>query len=242
MPKITKLDNYFDSIVNKIQQDDIDFFSLLNNAYKKARRTNITAHFLVIREQEKNITDTVRKLIEALELKECLITISGGIFDSIAPVLLIKLFKNYNVDYEGIGSLETNSYGSFYHCITNVVFDKDNTLESIKLSEDALINKSYNDTSEARQARLKVAQKITKKIFSNVTLFNRNPDVAAETLFRANGICQNCKQPTPFKRKSNGQPYLEVHHTIPLSQEGEDVIENTIALCPNCHREKHYGI
>jgi len=27
-----------------------------------------------------------------------------------------------------------------------------------------------------------------------------------------------------------------------LANGGSDTIENTIALCPNCHREFHYGI
>ena len=40
----------------------------------------------------------------------------------------------------------------------------------------------------------------------------------------------------------DGTPYLEVHHKIPLAKDGEDTIENAEALCPNCHREKHFGI
>jgi 5-methylcytosine-specific restriction protein A len=34
---------------------------------------------------------------------------------------------------------------------------------------------------------------------------------------------------------------LEVHHKKQLSEGGEDTVENAIALCPNCHREAHYG-
>jgi len=29
---------------------------------------------------------------------------------------------------------------------------------------------------------------------------------------------------------------------VPLSEGGEDTLENAIALCPNCHRKMHYGI
>ncbi|WP_256325004.1 HNH endonuclease signature motif containing protein [Nitrosomonas sp. Nm132] len=42
-------------------------------------------------------------------------------------------------------------------------------------------------------------------------------------------------------RKHDGSPYLEVHHKIPLAFGGEDTVVNAIALCPNCHREAHYG-
>ncbi|MGL6002403.1 MAG: HNH endonuclease, partial [Plesiomonas sp.] len=56
-----------------------------------------------------------------------------------------------------------------------------------------------------------------------------------------NGCCQKCKNEAPFNRKSDGTPYLEVHHKIFLSDGGEDTVENSIALCPNCHRELHFG-
>jgi 5-methylcytosine-specific restriction protein A len=32
---------------------------------------------------------------------------------------------------------------------------------------------------------------------------------------------------------------LETHHIKWLSKDGEDCIENTVALCPNCHRKMH---
>jgi 5-methylcytosine-specific restriction protein A len=55
---------------------------------------------------------------------------------------------------------------------------------------------------------------------------------------RANGICQLCKNHGPFLDK-NGNHYLETHHIIWLSKGGQDTIENTVALCPNCHRRMH---
>lgn len=36
-----------------------------------------------------------------------------------------------------------------------------------------------------------------------------------------------------------GGSFLETHHIVPLGQDGNDTIENTIALCPNCHRKMH---
>ena len=80
-----------------------------------------------------------------------------------------------------------------------------------------------------------------QKSISNISIYNRNPDVIAERLYIAAGYCEDCKQKAPFLRKSTGEPYLEVHHIIPLSQNGEDSVDNTIALCPNCHRKRHFG-
>ena len=85
------------------------------------------------------------------------------------------------------------------------------------------------------------ASKSTPKPGSRVattTSYQRDPNVVNYTLKRANGICELCEQPAPFKKK-NGDPYLEVHHVVQLANDGDDTIENAVALCPNCHRKMH---
>ena len=68
--------------------------------------------------------------------------------------------------------------------------------------------------------------------------YERNVWVSEYAKRRACGICQLCNNPAPFKDK-DGRPYLETHHIVWLSKGGEDSIENTVALCPNCHRKMH---
>ncbi len=63
-------------------------------------------------------------------------------------------------------------------------------------------------------------------------------DVPGYAKRRARGTCQLCEKPAPFRTR-DGEPYLETHHIDPLTDGGEDVIENTVALCPNCHRKMH---
>lgn len=70
------------------------------------------------------------------------------------------------------------------------------------------------------------------------TQYDRNPWVSENAKRLANGICQLCEQPAPFM-KSNGEPYLETHHIVWLAKGGEDTPQNTVALCPNCHRKMH---
>jgi 5-methylcytosine-specific restriction protein A len=70
--------------------------------------------------------------------------------------------------------------------------------------------------------------------------FIRCPMVAAWILQRCRGVCGRCGKAAPFTRP-NGQPYLEVHHVLPLSEGGPDTVDNAIALCPNCHRRAHHG-
>jgi 5-methylcytosine-specific restriction protein A len=103
------------------------------------------------------------------------------------------------------------------------------------------VQKAKERSRSERLKRLAVAPKRPISYFVRTTAFLRNPDVIAEVLYRAKGICESCVKPAPFLRSSNEEPYLEVHHRLPLSQGGEDTVENAIALCPNCHRERHFG-
>ncbi len=73
---------------------------------------------------------------------------------------------------------------------------------------------------------------------STTSSYVRNTYIAEASKRRANGICQLCGQPAPFKDK-NGNPYLESHHIIWLSEGGPDTLDNTAALCPNCHKKMH---
>lgn len=105
----------------------------------------------------------------------------------------------------------------------------------------ARVEAALRDSSTDRQRRLANAPEVPAKVLVSAYVFNRNPDVVAEVLLRARGSCEKCKKPAPFARKKDGSPYLEVHHTIPLAADGKDNVANAIAVCPNCHREAHYG-
>ncbi|MBR1296652.1 HNH endonuclease signature motif containing protein [Bradyrhizobium sp. AUGA SZCCT0042] len=59
-------------------------------------------------------------------------------------------------------------------------------------------------------------------------------------LKRAAGICESCAKSAPFF-KSNGEPYLEPHHTRRLADGGPDHPRWVAAICPTCHREIHHG-
>ena len=96
-------------------------------------------------------------------------------------------------------------------------------------------------TSEERRKRLEAAPKIPKRRKTTVWEFIRNPDVVAEVLERAGGVCEVCANHAPFVRASNQTPYLEVHHKRKLADGGLDTVRNAVALCPNCHRRFHYG-
>ncbi|OPX61938.1 MULTISPECIES: HNH endonuclease signature motif containing protein [unclassified Methanoregula] len=86
------------------------------------------------------------------------------------------------------------------------------------------------------QARYAVKTGGRREVVSEV--FEPDRIVSEYARRRANGTCQLCNQNAPFVT-ADGEPYLEIHHIIPLIDGGEDVIGNVVALCPNCHRKMH---
>lgn len=50
----------------------------------------------------------------------------------------------------------------------------------------------------------------------------------------AQGKCELCGQTFP-----DGEVFLEAHHVIWLRDGGTPTIDNTVALCPNCHKRIH---
>lgn len=95
-----------------------------------------------------------------------------------------------------------------------------------KLSNGELYNRAVNADANVGSRK------------SMTNYFQRNIYVAEFAKRRANGICELCENPAPFKSKL-GEPFLESHHIEWLSKGGDDSVNNTVALCPNCHRKMH---
>jgi len=95
---------------------------------------------------------------------------------------------------------------------------------------------------KARRKRLaNLKRKKPRLRLTTTYTYERNSDVVAEVRSRAKGICEECKSNAPFRDKKNNLPFLEVHHVVQLAKGGDDTPENARALCPNCHRQAHYG-
>jgi 5-methylcytosine-specific restriction protein A len=102
---------------------------------------------------------------------------------------------------------------------------------------------SKKETLEQLRAKAIASSMMTgqrKECDSKNSWFKRSEDVKKYVLQRANGICESCEQPAPFKKK-NGAPYLEPHHTKRLADEGPDHPQWVGAICPTCHRRIHSG-
>jgi hypothetical protein len=141
---------------------------------------------------------------------------------------------------KNIGSgLTTDSNKNKYENIQSVINGK-----NIAIPEELEIESSFDD--EVKKAinsdlsNVKGNKAPTQKEVRSFQ-YARDPKVVAYVLKEAKGICYDCNNNGPFISKTTNMPYLEVHHIIMLKDEGEDTIKNAVALCPNCHRKRHYG-
>ncbi|NTZ42143.1 HNH endonuclease [Altererythrobacter sp. SALINAS58] len=145
-------------------------------------------------------------------------------------------YRNETVHKEPDGS-------KWFELVRSEAIAPRNRVEEGELRRDFLkkVAVAKRGSRQDRLSRLKNASKRPAKVITSSTAYLRNPDVVAEVLFRSNGTCEGCGSKAPFKRNADGSPYLEVHHMKHLSEGGEDIVENAIAVCPNCHRREHFG-
>jgi 5-methylcytosine-specific restriction protein A len=100
--------------------------------------------------------------------------------------------------------------------------------------------KSVEEFNKLRARAMAAASPDPKSKTVPTDVFTRSRIIRDYALARAGGSCENCKNDAPFKT-SSGQSFLEVHHIRRLTDGGPDAPSGVAAVCPNCHRELHYG-
>ena len=100
------------------------------------------------------------------------------------------------------------------------------------LSEEELLKKYEKEKSK----------KSSKQMGTKSSPYKRSEVVSELAKRRAHGICELSDMNGNYHKAPfdvDGTPYLESHHVEWLSHGGEDVLENVVALCPNCHKKIH---
>ncbi|WP_186807073.1 MrcB family domain-containing protein [Priestia megaterium] len=118
-----------------------------------------------------------------------------------------------------------------------------NTINLPSNSQDASYQEEV-DISEPQEEDdgLPVLKK--NKIKTTKNSYLGNPKVTKRALINAQYRCEYDASHITFVNDTTGMNYVEGHHLIPLSAQGEfnysiDVPQNIISLCPNCHRKIH---
>jgi hypothetical protein len=65
-------------------------------------------------------------------------------------------------------------------------------------------------------------------------VFDRQKNVFATVLRRSKRCCELCDLTAP-KDPAQSQDFLKPYYLVPLSEGGQEVIKNVVALCPDCH-------
>lgn len=112
-------------------------------------------------------------------------------------------------------------------------------IDKIQTSDEELIKNIQKISMQELKKLARRASKMHPEVReTKAKQYTRSALVAAYAKRRAGQYCELCGEMAPFLDK-DGNPYLEIHHVVWLSNGGADSINNTVALCPNCHRKMH---
>lgn len=133
--------------------------------------------------------------------------------------------------------------------VKNIIAKQDHA-QVLESSQDAIYLRETDNALTPNCGQKHILNKPVPRREKTVTekcTYWRDPVVAANALCNANYRCEICATHPTFIRKSNGKPYTEPHHLVPMSAQKDfsvslDVENNIVSLCSNCHNQIHYGI
>lgn len=171
---------------------------------------------------------------------------ADGVDDKIPEDVLASEDSSYKYQINSATNSETIDNNSDTPIDThNPKEDSDNTGASSNSVEDN--KESVEDSADLIELREKAEESAMETVPEKLTAKSRTPQYSRSSairdyvMARADGICEGCGEPSPFKSKS-GEPYLHSHHIHELSDGGSDTPDTVVALCPNCHYRVHHGV
>jgi hypothetical protein len=102
--------------------------------------------------------------------------------------------------------------------------------------DETLVGSANMD--ELKELALQVARRRVPPKVGTAVYRTASAAIRRYVLRRANGRCEGCGAPAPF-RGADGEPFLEAHHTTRLADDGPDHPRKVIGICPNCHKRAH---
>lgn len=132
--------------------------------------------------------------------------------------------------------------------IENVLENRE-LLDNDDNDEQEEIQRSAPATPEEIQSSADKPLNVAKG--SQGEIIAKNSKISKSALIEAGYVCAINKTHNTFIT-TNKTPYMEGHHLIPCTvanseyfmkkfNKNIDCLENIVCLCPNCHREVHYG-
>ena len=117
-------------------------------------------------------------------------------------------------------------------------FDAKEAKNQVKTEEDVEEDLLNQDTSpKLEELTAKAKPEVKERIFK---IRQRNNQIVKNLKKLYKGHCQISGTEFTFQKK-NGEWYSEVHHLIPLGENGSDIYANAIVVSPLIHRMLHYA-
>ncbi|MEQ9006855.1 MAG: HNH endonuclease signature motif containing protein [Ekhidna sp.] len=143
------------------------------------------------------------------------------------------IFVREGEDVPFVGCMEVNSWENLFN-------DEDVRVRQFEISL------SIDEDDDEFQKAVNSPKPPAESHDSTVTKYKRDIRVSKKALESAEYKCEFDPEHETFTSLATGMPYMELHHLVPISTQSKfdvslDVESNIVALCPQCHREIHFG-
>lgn len=236
--KIYANDPLFIKIKEKFKKEHTYFQTYTSNLSKQLNNNNKN-----ISGKGRSYADYLIRLIifyEDFFKKEVNTLLTFKTLKEIEKVVLSKDFQKYNEDENRFPNAAFNCYIS---CVTHLNVENER-IADLQLNEnlETIIYEESN-TNTIIKGKQRKKEKIKN---GNVFTYPRSREERLEAKRRSHWECDLDETHLTFISKSDGQPYMEAHHIVPMA--AQDYFENTLdfadniaCLCPKCHRKIHYA-
>jgi 5-methylcytosine-specific restriction protein A len=133
----------------------------------------------------------------------------------------------------------------------HIGFKKKNEWDALfsdEISDEALAymdGLNIDDEDDQYQAQIGAAA-VKLPVSKSGMTYPRDGKIGLRAAQAAGFLCEINREHKTFISSKNGNPFIEGHHLIPVSaqklfEQGLDVEENVVCLCPICHRAIHHA-
>lgn len=168
-----------------------------------------------------------------------------------------KIIDNADKDFDSFITTAINAYSEFFNVdasrLRTFIYDTDKNRSVLQIIFGKVANVPVPALAVAKDL---TQQEIEEMCTSDATELEGATRLDAVSVslkklakIQANYTCalDECEICKYFTAKENGKNYLEIHHFIPREFANDfdhpiEVIENYVALCPNCHRKIHLAV
>lgn len=218
------------------EHERLEFVNYISSKYKHK-----TYDCVITRKYEPGGNYTKKTTIDnafILFVVKKIITANNVNFDAFVSTMINSYSELYSIDEKRIKKFiyDTNKNRSVFQVIFCKVMNVPISPLMVEkdLSDIEIRELSLSDATDEEGA---IALDIVSSSLKKLAKLNTGYKCVLEE-------CEMCKY---FTAKENNKNYLEIHHLIPREFANDfdapiEILDNYIALCPNCHRKIHLAV